>query len=120
MKKIVKILATILVFFVAIPLLVGFATTALWNNILTSACGFSIINLWQGVGIFILGQMLSGGFIFGCCFAVGSIHHILGHPRGELKHHWHNMTDEERKAFIERRASFGFRHNHQKDGNVSE
>ncbi len=44
MKKIVKILATILVFFVAIPLLVGFATTALWNNILTSACGFSIIN----------------------------------------------------------------------------
>lgn len=120
MKKIVQILATMLVFFVAIPLLAGCATTTLWNNILTSACGFSIINLWQGVGIFLLGQILSGGFILGCFFAVGCIRHIMGRPRGELKHHWHNMTDEERKAFIERRAKFGFRHNHQKDGDATE
>ncbi len=123
MKKIVKILATILVFFVAFPLLAGFVTTILWNNILTAVCGFSVINLWQSVGIFILGQILSGGFILGCFFVMGSIHHAMGHTRGGLKHHWHNMTEEERKVFIERRTTFGFNHfhhNHQKDGDAAE
>lgn len=120
MKKIIKVIATILVFLVAIPLLVGFATMILWNNILTTACGFSIINLWQGVGIFILGQLLSGGFILGCFFAVGCIHRINVPHRGGLRHHWHNMTEEERREFIERRASFGFRHNHQNNGDAEE
>lgn len=120
MKKIVKVIATILMFLVAIPLLAGFATMTLWNNILSAACGFSIIDLWQGVGIFILGQLLSAGFILGCFFAVGSIHHFMGHPRGELRHHWHNMTEEERREFLERRATFGFRHNHQNNGDAEE
>lgn len=120
MKRILKVLATILMFFVAVPLLAGFATTTLWNNILTSACGFNVINIWQGVGIFILGQILSGGFVLGGFFAVGSLHHAIGHSGGKLKHHWHNMTDEERKAFIDRRATFGFRHRHQKDGDAAE
>ncbi len=120
MKKIVKATAAILMFFVAIPLLAGLATTGLWNSILTTACGFSSIGLWQGVGLFILGQILSGGFILGCFFVGGSIHHMIGHRNGDLRHHWHNMTDEERKAFIERRTKFGFRHNHHDHDDASE
>lgn len=121
MKKFVKTLVVIFLFFVAIPLAAGFATTLLWNNILTSACGFSAIGIWQGVGIFMLGQILSAGFVLGGFFTVGSIHHIMGHRGGKFGRHWHNMTDEERRAFIERRAKFGFRHHHnQSNGDAAE
>ncbi|WP_301754516.1 hypothetical protein [uncultured Muribaculum sp.] len=120
MKKTVKILATILMFLVVIPMIAGYATTALWNNILTFACGFSSIGLWQGIGIFVLGQILSGGFILGCFFTIGSIHHAIGHSRGDLRHNWHNMTVDQRKEFIERRARFGFRHNHRSDEDAAE
>lgn len=114
MKKIAKAIASLILFFVAIPLLAGVATTALWNNILTSACGFAAIGVWQGVGMFILGQILSGGFVLGCFFAFGSIHHIAGHPGRGLKRHWHDMTEEQRREFIEQRARFGFHHHNRK------
>lgn len=114
MKKIIKALATTFVFFIAIPLIAGLAITALWNNILTTACGFSVISLWQGAGLFILGQILSGGFVLGCFLVAASIHRIMGHHGGGLKHHWNNMTEEEQREFIEKRAKFGFHHHHRK------
>ncbi len=120
MKRIVKKLAALLTFPVAIPLLAGLATKALWNSILIPACGFSAIGLWQGVGIFILCQILSGGFFFGCFFIAASIHHVAEHPRGGVGHHWHNMTDEERREFIKRRAGFDFRNNGQNNGDATE
>ncbi len=119
MKKASKIIATLLLFLVAIPFSLGYATTLLWNHILIPACGFSAITLLQGVGIFVLGQLLSGGFVLGCFFVAGSIHHIIGHHGGKMGRHWHNMTDEERREFFERRAKFGFRHS-QAPGNGAE
>lgn len=120
MKKIVKFIATILLFFIAVPLLAGFVIMMLWNNILTSACAFSALSIWQGIGIFILGQILSGGFVLGCFLAMGSLHHIVGHRREPMGRHWHNMTDEERCAFIERRMKSGFRHHHHDEGDGAE
>lgn len=119
MKKIFKISSTLILFLAVIPLLAGWVTTLLWNSILTAACGFAEIGLWQGVGIFILGQILSVGFVIGSFFVFGSLHRITSHHGGEIGRHWHNMTEEERREFIERRAKFGFHHHHQPSGDAT-
>lgn len=121
MKKTAKILCNLFLLIVVVPLVAGWATMSLWNCILTSVCGFASIGLWQGVGLFVLGQILSGGFILGCFLVMGALHHAVGHRRrGDLGSHWHNMTDEERRAFIERRGRFGFRHNHSGNEDVAD
>ena len=62
MKRTFKIFATILVL-IAVPVLAGLGIMALWNGIVTTICGFSAITFLQGVGLFLLGQLLSCGFI---------------------------------------------------------
>lgn len=109
MKKSVKAFILLLLFLGVFPAIAGFAVMSLWNLILTSACGFAAIGFWQGVGLFILGQILTGGFILGL-FLIGSGIHMAGHRHGIRHSHWHDMTDEQRREFIERRKEFfGFR-----------
>lgn len=111
MKKASKIFFTLIVL-MAIPALAGLGIQFLWNGIITGACGFAAITFWQSVGLFLLGQLLSGGFILALFIGFWSLHAIMN-PRGDLHAHWHNMTDEERRNFIlRRREHFGF-HNRQ-------
>ena len=108
MKRTFKIFVTLLVL-VAVPVLAGLGIMALWNGIVTTICGFSAITFLQGVGLFFLGQLLSGGFIILLFLGVGSLHAIC-HNHGEWRDHWHKMSDEERREFIQRRREmFGFR-----------
>ena len=88
----------------------GLAVMALWNSIIVAACGFAAITFIQAVGLFIFGQILSGGVILGLFMLGGGIHAITHHHGRlhEMSSHWHYMTDEQRREFIERRrAHFG-------------
>ena len=108
MKRIFKIFATLLVM-IAIPALAGLGIMALWNGIVTTICGFTAITFLQGAGLFFLGQLLSSGFIIPLFLGVGSCH-LIRHQRGDWRDHWHKMSDEERREFIQRRREmFGFR-----------
>ena len=108
MKRTFKIFATLLVL-IAIPALAGLGIMALWNGIVTTICGFKAITFLQGVGLFFLGQLLSSGFIILLFLGVGSLHAIY-HNHGDWRDHWHKMSDEERREFIQRRREmFGFR-----------
>lgn len=110
MKKTVKTLVFVLLFLVVFPALAGIAVMFLWNSIIPVVCGFSAITFWQGVGLFLIGQILTGGILFALFFVLAGIHAVT-HHRGELRNHWHGMTDEQRHEFIERRRRehFGFR-----------
>lgn len=113
MKKAIKAIVVLLLFIVVFPALAGMAVMALWNSIIPAVCGYSAITFTQGAGLFFLGQILSGGILL-ALFLVGGGIHALGHHHGEWKGHWHNMTDEQRREFINRRRRehFGF-HNSQ-------
>ncbi|MBD5321447.1 MAG: hypothetical protein HDS01_01610 [Bacteroides sp.] len=108
MKRILKRFASLLVL-IAVPALAGLGVMALWNGVVTTVCGFAAITFYQAVGLFLLGQLLSSGFIIGLFFVFGSLHAMV-HSRKGWHDHWHNMSDEERLEFIKRRREmFGFR-----------
>ncbi|MBD5195789.1 MAG: hypothetical protein HDS87_08775 [Bacteroidales bacterium] len=108
MKRIFKIFATILVL-ISVPVLAGLGIMALWKGIVTTICGFSAITLLQGIGLFLLGQLLSCGIIIPLFLGFGSLHAVR-HHRGDWRDHWHKMSNEERREFIQRRREmFGFR-----------
>ena len=108
MKKAFKIFVT-LIAMLAIPALAGLGILALWNGIVTAVCGFAAITFYQAVGLFLLGQLLSSGFIIALLFGFGSLHTIIRH-RGDWHDHWHKISNEERREFIQRRREmFSFR-----------
>ena len=108
MKITFKIFVTLLVL-IAVPALAGLGIMALWNGIVTTICGFKAITFLQGAGLFFLGQLLSSGFIIPLFLGVGSFH-LIRHHRGDWRDHWHKMSDDERREFIQRRREmFGFR-----------
>lgn len=113
MKKTVKAIFIIILIFVVFPASAGFAVMALWNTIMPALCGFALITYWQSVGLFLMGQILTGGILLALLFVGGGLH-AISHHHGEWGSHWHSMTDEERRKFIERRrrGHFGF-HNRQ-------
>ena len=121
MKKIIATTVTILIFLVAIPALAALAITVLWNAILVNSCGFAAIGFWQGAGLFLLGQILTGGFVFGIFLVGGSLHRIVHHEGGRHSN-WHGMTMEQRREFIERRRRehLGFRNHNTADTDAAE
>ncbi|MDE6369423.1 MAG: hypothetical protein K2K94_09325, partial [Muribaculaceae bacterium] len=97
MKKAIKIFVT-LIALMAVPALAGLGIMVLWNNFVTNICSFASITFFQGVGLFLLGQLLSSGFIIPLFLGFGSLHAIR-HNRGDWRDHWHKMSDEERREF---------------------
>lgn len=121
MKKIFKSVVTLMVFIAVIPSLAGVAITYLWNSILVTVCGFAVIGFWQGVGLFLLGQIMTGGFIIAPFLIGGSLHKIFHHD-GDWHSHWHSLTKEQKREFIERRRMehFGFRNHKTPDADAAE
>ena len=89
------------VFWIAVVALVPFVVMLLWNALIPSIAGLSVISYWQALGLFVLCRILFGGFRF------GGRHHRRFHDN-PMHEKWKNMTDEERKEFIEKRRKFGF------------
>ena len=81
------------------------ALMLLWNWLLPSIFGITVINFWQALGILALSKILFGGFG----------RHRFGHRHGRGHHNrirekWMNMSDEERKEFLKHRRHFDFEH----------
>ena len=80
------------------------AIMLLWNYLIPSIIGWSAINYWQALGLFILGRLFFGGFGHR-----GFGHHGFGFPHGGHEHphlfreKFKNMSPEERKDFIRQR-----------------
>lgn len=109
MKKTFRTLVTLLVL-LAIPALAGLGIMALWNGIVSGVCGFAAITFYQAVGLFLLGQLLGSGFIIPLFIGFGSLHAIRHHHHEDWRDHWHKMSDEDRREFIQRRREmFSFR-----------
>lgn len=93
-----------LIFWIVILAVVPFIVMLLWNILIPSILGLSAISYWQALGLFVLCRILFGGFRFGGGRPHG-FHHMGDNPIHEK---WKNMTDQERREFIEKRRRFGF------------
>ena len=103
---------------IGIPALAGWLIMLLWNGIVPGLCGAHEVDYIESIGLFFLGQLLSGGFVIGI-FMIGGILHHFGHHRHTIHGHWHTMTPEQQREFIERRrAWFGHMHNDEKNHNA--
>ncbi len=106
MKKTLRIFSVFILWGACLPSLFGLGISALWNAILAPACGVAAISFIQGVGLFLLGQLLSGGILLGI-FLLGAMIH--GAVHGKHPHHlhnqWHNMSAEQRKQMIKDRMN---------------
>lgn len=109
-----------MIVFLAITALAGIGIMALWNSLVTSICGFAAITFWQSIGFFLLGQLLSGGFLVMLLILMGCLHGLTHHHE-EWHDHWHKMTDKERREFIlRRREHFGFHNRPKKEDDITE
>ena len=68
----------------------------LWNYLIPSIIGWSTINYWQALGLFILTRLLFGGFhghgFMGTPSKPAHLHHLWGKVK--------DMSPEERRAYI--------------------
>jgi len=76
----------------------------LWNLLIPGIFGLKTINFWQAAGLFILTKILFSSFRGGG--RPGE--RMLGafHRDNPLMERWMNMTEEERKEFINKRREF--------------
>ena len=83
----------------------------LWNWLMPTIFGLTVINFWQAVGLFALARILFGGFRF---FDKARMMHARMHDESGNRIHkkWNTMSAEQRREFIEKRRKFGFRHPH--------
>ena len=75
----------------------GSAVYHLWNWLMPSLFGLSVISFGQAVGLLALSWVLFGGWRFG-----GHRHYGGGRWRGRMMARWEQMTPEEREKFRER------------------
>lgn len=96
-KWIVKAIVGGLLFVAAM----GLVTMWLWNALAIDLFGAPEINVWQALGLLVLGRLLTGGF---------GGHHKGGwgeHWKQKrmkahmMKERWGSMNDQERKEFME-------------------
>ena len=75
----------------------------LWNLLMPVIFGLKTINFWQAAGIFILSRILFGSF-WGIrpWYRNNPVHHNYNHLRDK----WMNMSEEERREFINKRRKF--------------
>src|SRR5262245_66519708 len=81
-------------FAAAALVVIGFVVMSLWNWLMPSLFGWSIISFWQALGLLVLCRILFGGF--------------RGRPGGHIYwlcrmiESWEQMAREEREKFCER------------------
>jgi hypothetical protein len=74
----------------------------LWNAIIPEIFGLSAINYWQAAGMMILARILFGGLGHENFGQRGGLHGF--HHGNALRERWKNMTEDERKEFMNSRG----------------
>jgi len=91
-------LATIAAFSVAVMLL--------WNTLMPPLFALPVLNYWQAAGLMVLSRLLFGGLAHDMA-GRGRIADNRRHAYGnKLREKWMNMSEEERKEFIEKEKDF--------------
>jgi len=85
--------------------LFGVVVMLLWNLLIPTIFGLTVINFWQAVGLLALARILFGGFGHGKWFMHNRMRGKMENPIHEK---WMKMSPEERREFIQRRKQFGF------------
>jgi len=109
MRNIFKFRFTRVLTMLAAIALFGAVTMLLWNALMPQIFALPILNYWQAAGLMLLARLLFGGFM----------HDMAGHGgrrgRGDgqffqhgnkLREKWMNMSEEERKEFMEKEKDF--------------
>jgi len=96
---VLTVLAVIAVFAVVVRFL--------WNSLLPDIAGLPALNYWQALGILALCRILFSGFGGGFCNRgmAGMGGRDFRH-QNPLREKWMNMSEETRKAFMEREKNF--------------
>lgn len=77
---------------ITLLLVLPFVIQQLWNHLITDLFHIRAIRYWEALGLFILCRMLFGNFGFG----------ERSHKASDqVKKHWMNMSDDDRKRFRE-------------------
>lgn len=98
MKK--HLFHAILLRIILAPALLGLLVMLLWNALLPQLLGVPAIGYGQAVGLFFLTHLLFGGI---GPLLLGGLVHAPSHRHAEaIRNRWAKMSDEERRAFIER------------------
>jgi hypothetical protein len=93
----------------------GAVVMLLWNALLPQLFALPVLNYWQAVGLLVLARLLFGGFGHdmvrhgGHWGGAGRGGHLFQHGN-KLREKWMNMSEDERKEFIEKEKDF-FRFN---------
>jgi hypothetical protein len=80
----------------------------LWNALVPSIFGLTVINFWQALGLLALARLFFGGAGGRMAFAGHGRHHG-GFRKNHFREKWEKMTPEERNAFIKKRKDMWHR-----------
>lgn len=80
----------------------GALVLLLWNALLPNIFGFPVLNYLQATGLLVLVRILCGSIVVGR--HRGPAEHMFHHNSG-LREKLMNMSDEERRALLEKRFS---------------
>jgi hypothetical protein len=92
------------------------AAMLIWNVLMPDIFGLPTLNIWQTLGLLLLCRIFFGS-VGPKHFGHWAGHHGLAHGNA-LRERWMSMSDEERKAFIEKEKDFrhffhrDFHHHH--------
>jgi len=106
MKDIIKFRFTGIFIMLAAAAVFGAAVMLLWNALLPALFTFPQINYLQAVGILVLTRLLFGGITGGHGGRRAAGEGQLFQHGNKLREKWMNMSDDERKEFIEKEKDF--------------
>jgi len=89
-----------LIFIIAAIAAFAAVTMLLWNWLMPAIFGLPLLTYWQAAGILVLARLLFGGIGHHGPFGHG-LNRNHGH---KFREKWQNMSEEERKAFMEKQA----------------
>ncbi len=76
----------------------------LWNALIPTIFGLTVINYWQALGLLVLARILFGGLGGRRGMKHGRMMHHHGmHGENPVHEKWMKMTPEERKKFVKER-----------------
>lgn len=119
MKK--RLFLFLLFWAVVIPALASVIIMCVWNALVPATFGLTAIGFWQAAVLFVLCQLLSGGFVIGLILLFMGVHGIYHRHNRAAHGRWMQMTDEQRReAFRQRMARFGHLWYDEEDGRTAD
>jgi len=87
----------------------GAVVMLLWNALMPRIFALPILNYWQAAGLMLLARILFGGLVHDMAGHGGrrgkGDGHLFNHGN-KLREKWMNMSEEERKEFMEKEKDF--------------